>query len=84
MKTIKELSKEAIDVQNASNLSGIVHSFSRAMTDLRANLPNAGTDEINSHPVSVLYSNKIASLTNSDSGVEFARAYDACSKEVEG
>ena len=63
MKTIAELAQESLDVQNACNLSAVVHTFSRAMTDLRANLPNAGTDEINQHPIAIMYSSKIEALT---------------------
>lgn len=73
MRTIKELAKEALDVQDACNLSGVVHAFSRAITDLRANLPNAGTDEINRHPVCVLWADKIRSLTYAET--QFSKAY---------
>lgn len=62
-KTIKQLASDALLVQNACNLSGVVHGFGRAITDLRAALPNAGTDAINTHPVCVLWADKIASLT---------------------
>lgn len=63
MKNLKELAQEALNVQDASNLSGVVHAFSRAMTDLRGNLPNASTEALNHHPVSVLFADKIAHLT---------------------
>jgi len=76
MKTLKDLAQDALFVQDACNLSGVVHSFSRAMTDLRANLPNASTDEINQHPIAVMYSSKIQSLTDSDSTLTFSRAYN--------
>lgn len=79
MKTIQQLAKDAIDVQDACNLSGVVHSFSQVVTDLRTILTNEGkfsTDRLNTHPVVILYSNKIASLCGSESGLEFSRAYD--------
>jgi hypothetical protein len=79
-KTIKELAQEALDIQSACNLSGVVHSFSRAMTELRRLEPTLGTDGYNTHPISLLYSSKIASLTGSESGLEFSRAYDWCIK----
>lgn len=63
MKTMKELAQEALNVQDACNLSGVVHGFSRAITNLRDLLPRAGTDEINRHPISVLWADKIAHLT---------------------
>jgi hypothetical protein len=76
MKTIQQLASEALSVQNACNLSGVVHSFSRALTDLRANLPNAGTDEINNHPISLLYASKIESLTTCSAYKRFSNAYE--------
>jgi hypothetical protein len=76
MKTLKQLAEEALAIQDACNLSGCVHAFSRAMTDLRANLPNAGTDEINTHPIAVMYASKIESLTGCSNGVSFSQAYD--------
>jgi hypothetical protein len=60
---LQELAREALAVQDACNLSGVVHSFAKAITHLREALPNAGTDEINAHPVCALWSDKIAHLT---------------------
>jgi len=59
---LKELAQEALDVQNACNLSGVVHGWSRSISQLRLLLPNAGTDEINNHPINVLWCDKCASL----------------------
>jgi hypothetical protein len=76
MKSLRDLAQEALDVQDACNLSGVVHGFSRAITRLRELLPQAGTKEINRHPICVLWSGKIASLTNSDDFSNFNSAYD--------
>ncbi len=72
--------KRAIDVQNACNLSGVVHTFSRAMAHIwfEARKEGKGTDWVNSHPIAVLYSSKVASLTGSHDSVQFSRAYDIC------
>ena len=81
MRTMKELCKEALDVQDASNLSGVVHAFSRSMTDLREILSkeeNFSTSKLNQHPVSIMFSSKIASLTGSECGVEFIVAMRFC------
>ena len=59
MRNLKQLAQEAIAVQNACNLSGVVHGFSRAISELRQNLPNAGTEQINRHPICVLWGSKI-------------------------
>jgi hypothetical protein len=58
-KTIKALAKEAISVQDACNLSGVVHSFSRAMTDLRGIVGGM----VNHHPIAIVWADKVASLT---------------------
>ncbi len=65
-RTEAELVKEAIQVQDACNLSGVVHSFSRAMNRLWALAREGegkGTDWINTHRVSRLYASKIQSLS---------------------
>lgn len=66
-RTMSELAREALDVQNACNLSGVVHSFSRAITRLRALLDadgKGGTTAVNGHPICVVWADKIASLAN--------------------
>jgi len=85
MKQMKDLAKEAINVQDACNLSGVVHSFSRIITELREIARVEGwesTKMINNHPVCILFADKIASLTcpgSSINGSEFTRAYNwAC------
>ncbi len=75
---MKQLYKNALNVQDACNLSGIVHSFSRDLSRLRELNPGMGTDEINRHAICVLYSNKIASLT----GDNFYEAYREALSEI--
>lgn len=65
MRTEAELIKEAIDVQDACNLSGVVQSFARAMSDLWSianETGGKGTTWVNTHRVARLYSDKIRSL----------------------
>jgi hypothetical protein len=62
-----ELAKNALAVQSACNLSGVVHSFSRDVTKVRENLREEGkesTEGVNEHPVCVLYAAEIAWLTS--------------------
>lgn len=59
-RTLKDLAKEAIAVQDACNLSGVVISFAAAMRDLCDLVPNTG--ERNRHPIAVLWADKVASL----------------------
>lgn len=78
----KNFCSEAVFVQDACNLSGCVFAFARAMEFLceLSNEHNLGTKWKNNHPISVMYSSKIASLTNSDDYTVFGGAYDYCRK----
>jgi hypothetical protein len=68
VKTIKELAQNALHVQNACNLSGVAIGFGRAMVDLRETLESvrepSGTDDLRSHPIAIVWADKIASLTD--------------------
>lgn len=59
--TIQDLAKQAIEIQNACNLSGIVHAFSKAVTVMRTEL-KMDTPTCNRHPVTVLFLDKLNSL----------------------
>ena len=74
MSTIQKLAADSIAVQNASNLSGVVHSFSAAMKEL-ADL-GMDTEIRNSHPIAILYASKIASLTGCENAKKFSNAYN--------
>jgi|SRR5271170_8115607 len=77
--TYQQLAQQSLDVQDASNLSGVAHSFSKAMDALwaEARLHGHGTAWINQHPIVTLFIDKLASLNGSqgDSSVVFS-AYD--------
>ena len=64
-KTENQLIREAWQVQNACNLSGVIYSFARAMERLCeiSHELKQGTEWRNSHIVSKLYASKIQSLT---------------------
>lgn len=92
MRTMKELCQQAINIQDASNLSGVVHAFASSITELRTLLMQQdgfNTSRLNQHPVCVLYSSKIASLTgsetnyNEESGNTFSEAYGFCTSHAE-
>lgn len=65
MRTEQELIEEAEACQNACNLSGVVHCFDEAITDLWkiANKENKSTGWANTHKMSKLFASKIISLT---------------------
>lgn len=57
-RSIKELANEALAVQDASNLRGVVTSFSNLLTDMAKHV----NGNLASHPIVRLYAHKIASL----------------------
>lgn len=64
--TEKELAKEATEIQNACNLSGVAHALSRAITKIHGIYGDRGTDFINHHPIVQLYVAKLADLCGID------------------
>lgn len=60
-RSLAALAQEALNVQDACNLSGVAHGFARAMADLCSHVPN--TSERNAHPIAILWADKIAHLT---------------------
>ncbi len=56
--------QQALDAQNAVNLSGVVHSWHLMLDQIwvKARVGNHGTDWVNEHPVNVLMANKVAAL----------------------
>ncbi len=77
VRTWKEMAQEALAVQDACNLSGVVHAFSTIITEVRTRLESegkGGTNAVNTHPVCVLFSDKVAHLT----GTQCLGHEDAC------
>ncbi len=85
MRRIDELAAEALRVQNTSNIN-IVHGFSRALTDLRALLPEASSDEVNTHPIMQLWASKVHDLAGMGMSDEksYGKAYKACEALSQG
>jgi hypothetical protein len=90
-RTIQELAQNALDCQDACNLSGVVHSFSRDITRLRT-LLNAelgekfSTTKLNQHPICQLYVDKMRDLSGfyfaETDGAHFSRAYNWCKENA--
>ncbi len=81
VRTWKELAAEALGVQDACNLSGVVVSFSNAIREVRARMEQEGkgsTDNINRHPICMLFADKISDLTGTRnaSTPHMFKAYD--------
>ena len=82
---MRNIYQDALDVQNACNLSGVLKSWASHVdaiwTEVRAN-PQSGTDAFNHHPVNVLFASKVASLTGSESTNGFHEAYEVCTQRA--
>lgn len=77
--TYQQAAQTALDIQDASNLSGVVASFSEVMTALwtEANRTGRGTDWVNQHPVSKLFAEKVSQLAGSD---DLFKAWKECQR----
>lgn len=86
MKTIQQLAQDALDIQDASNLSGVVHAFDRFITDLWAIARAEGkdTDWINSHPIVAMYLDKLSDLNHRKSETDFFQVYEICTALSKG
>jgi len=76
VRTLKELAQEALDVQDACNLSGVAQGFAQAMIDLRRECPGASTDWYNQHWISKLWADKINDLARCYDSDVMAEAYE--------
>ena len=86
--TIKEAAKQALAVQDACNLSGVVHALDKIVTLLweEANRTGGGTEWVNRHPITVLFVDKLADLCgvpHMSSTGHYSRAYEACKQLTE-
>lgn len=76
--------RDAIQVQNACNLSGVALSFVKALEDIRLAVcaQGGGTDAVNRHPVVQMYVCKLHDLAGMGfSDLEaYNSAYAACEK----
>lgn len=74
-----EMAKEALAVQDACNLVAVVDSFHTIVKEVKARLESegkGGTEAVWQHPICILFSSKISSLTASESPTIFYRAYE--------
>lgn len=76
------LAHEAIIIQDASNLSGLVHGWARSITQLRELLPEASTEALNRHPINKMWASKLNDLAGMGYDIEsrYAVAYSECRK----
>ena len=91
MRVIKRDYIDAMNVQSASNLIGLVHSFinflERLFNDRYDDKINMfSTNDINSHPICRLYAEQIMHLTkgNAEHGMSYGKAYKTVLDVLEG
>ncbi len=80
-RTLQELAQEALEIQGACNLCGLVQSFARALIDLNALSRNDGTTERNQHPIVIVWLDKLNSLAGiqdfgNKADMKISRAYN--------
>jgi len=82
--TLREAAITALAVQNAVNLSGIVHSFSGIMEALweDAREHGKGTEYVNTHPVVTVFLEKLMDLNRYRVGDSVARDEDFATVEL--
>jgi len=72
---------DAVQVQDACNLSGVIFAFARVMQKI-CDDDTKGTAAKNNHPIAVLFADKIHDMTvrknAGHSVMDFHRAYDEC------
>jgi hypothetical protein len=61
VRTLRDLASEALAVQDACNLSGVLFGWAQALCDLRRIDPQGAYDKAHWH--TVLWADKVASLT---------------------
>lgn len=73
--------KNALDVQDACNFSGVLLAFARDMEAVREHMHATGgfnTRAFALHPVAILYMDKLADLQGRPGTDELSEAWDAC------
>jgi hypothetical protein len=79
--------RTALEVQEASNLSGVVFQFAHDMKVIceEVRRKGGGTDAINRHPVCRIYAEQILWLAGGGSPANhrsYLKAHDACKKRA--
>lgn len=87
MSLTKKDYQDALLSQSACNMSGIVHAFSRVITEIRDE-PEAkkqGTDWVNRHPICRLYAEQITFLSGAgmtSNGQGWGKAVEECKEMI--
>ena len=83
-KTIIELSKQAIEVQDACNLLGVSKSFALAVEELfYSNECNRDMNKLNNHPVITLWIDKLLDMNGRPCFEKIMSSWDYVKKQIE-
>lgn len=84
MKTMQQLACDALMVQNASNIHGVVNGLRRAMDDLSKHV--SGSDAVANHPVTRLFVTQIMHLSGMGMADldTYQEAHDECQRLAKG
>jgi hypothetical protein len=74
MKTLQELAKEALDVQDACNILGVTKGFARVVQELSEIEKNRSKLAI--HPIIILWMDKLNDMTYRPDFGQFTLAFD--------
>jgi hypothetical protein len=79
---VKEFCNDALTVQDACNLSGVVQAFATAMRCVwdDARRLGKGTEWVNCHPIAVLFVDKLQDMVSRRSLIDFRDAADFCER----
>ena len=67
--TIQQAAQQALDVQNACNLSGVLRTFNEVVSEVlwpESRRNGGGTRFVNLHPIATLFLYKLAALNGSE------------------
>jgi len=76
MNKIININKLAIDVQDACNLSGVVHSFADVCSNIMQNGGNSNT--IKNNPAVILFVDKITNMIGEIDFKKYNESYEIC------
>lgn len=85
MPTVREMAIEAVQVQDACNLAGVVHGLARVVSQLHDSKEYKGTTWVNHHPIVQAWVDKLASLSGVQGFTDTATdAHQWCMDLVDG
>jgi len=78
--TIQQWAQNVLGLQSSMRLDHVVYYFNCFMSDLKELYPSKPTEWYNHHPISLLFADKISSL----SGAHFTKSFVQCQALAKG